>query len=102
MKKLFILLSIATLLFIGCEKDETESCTKAKARFTCTSNNPYNLYIDGVFEKSIPGSSYYEIYLTAGFHYWKLEQASGYILYPTVINDSKTVIGCSDFEYVFP
>lgn len=102
MRKIFLLLSIVSILFIGCEKDESENCTKAKARFTCTSVNPYYLYIDGVFEGTIQGKTYYEMNLTAGFHYWKLEQVSGYLVYPTVINDSRTVTGCNDFEIVFP
>jgi len=99
-KILFLTLIIVSLL--ACSKDETEGCTKAQVRFTCISNNPYSLYIDGVYKTQVNGNSFVNYYLSEGNHTYKAEQVSGYILYPTVRNTTAYVTGCVDSEWIFP
>lgn len=101
MKKVTTLfLFIAVLAFVGCEKEST--CTTGTVRFTSTSTNPYNLYIDGVFKKQIPGNTFSEFDLTEGSHQVKAEQVSGFVLFPTIKEGTISVFGCKELEWIFP
>jgi hypothetical protein len=90
-----------SLGFISCG-DYGYSCKTAKIRFTCTSSNPYDLWIDDVYKTEIPGNSYVEYDLTEGIHTFRYRQVSGYILYPTEGEYDITVSGCVDAEYIIP
>lgn len=97
---LFLLLS---MVFFSCDPDDgIIDCTKGTMRFTCTSFNPYRLYIDGSFETTIDGQTFYEVELLEGTHNYKMEQVSGYLLYPTIVNESSFIRGCKESEIIFP
>ena len=101
MKKVTILMIFLTMLpFIACKKEAP--CTTGTVRFTSTSANPYNLYIDGVFKKQIPGNTFSELELTEGSHQVKVEQVSGFILFPTIKEGVISVFGCQELEWIFP
>ncbi|MCB9282938.1 MAG: hypothetical protein H6563_02605 [Lewinellaceae bacterium] len=100
-KILFLSFFILTaLLTTACQKEE--ECLTGKVRFTNTSSNPYNLFIDGSFEIQMPGNSFRELDLLEGQHAARVEQVSGYILYPTIVNQTLNVFGCQEIEWVFP
>ncbi|WP_282774680.1 hypothetical protein [Phaeodactylibacter xiamenensis] len=104
MKNLFfILMAIsATLSFSSCDEDNDIGCAKAEVRFTCTSSNPYNLFINGQFEAVVQGNTFIERELDEGFYKFEVEQISGFILFPT-IQEVERNLSCGDrFEFVFP
>jgi len=102
MKKL--LFAVVVLLFVSCAKDEDEKKleSNAKIRFTCTSVNPYNGYVDNVFQGMINGNSFKEFYVSPGYHTFKAEQVSGYALYPTVVTSEATVVAGQEVGFTFP
>ncbi len=101
MKKL-LTITIATLAITSCSKNKKTKCETGTVRFTCTSNNPYNVYIDGSYSFQIGANQFIEKELPKGYHAFKAEQASGYLLYPTVRTSSVTLSGCDDLEFSFP
>jgi hypothetical protein len=105
MDKLRLLLLILLLgVFAGCTKDSVDlpDCTKATVRFNNLSINPYNVYVDGTFRAKLDGNKYKDFELSAGDHVAKVEQVSGYLLFPTVYNWNFTLVGCNDISYSFP
>jgi hypothetical protein len=101
MKKVTTLIFfVAALAFIGCEKEP--SCTTGTVRFTSTSINPYSLYIDGDYQRQIPGNTFVEYELTEGTHQVKVEQVSGYLVFPTIKEGTLNVFGCKESEWIFP
>lgn len=90
MKKL-TLVTLSAICFYGCSKDDNNTTspsggyTEGTIRFTNNSTNPYNVSIDGVAKGSVNGNTHVELKATKGFHTLKAEQASGYLVYPTVV-----------------
>lgn len=68
-------------------------------RFTCTSNNPYLVEVDGT-SHVVSGNSFRDYILEQGTYAWKVTQQSGYLLVPTV--EEGTVNLDQDKEIVFP
>lgn len=103
-KTLFVTgLLLLSLSILSCNDDiGTDPCLTGTVRFTNTSNNPYNLSIDGVFKFQLNGNSFRELDLSEGQHQAKVEQVSGYILFPTVKETTLNVFGCQETEWVFP
>ena len=99
MKKIviFLILFSATLL-VSCGED----CTHGEVRFTNISSNPYDLYIDDVYETTIPGNSFIERNIVEGQHTGRVEQVSGFLLFPTIVTETLNVYGCQQSEWVFP
>lgn len=100
-KQLIILtLSIFTLLIViptGCKKEETRP--SYELRFSCTSDNPYLVEIDGT-SSIISGHSFKDYNLEQGTYPWKVTQQSGYLLIPTVREGTITLD--RDKEIIFP
>jgi len=94
----FLIIIIGLSVFAGCQK----VCDTGTVRFTCNSDNPYRLYIDGVFKANVNGHTYIEYDLSEGSHSANVEQISGYLLYPTTDETTLNVYGCKDLEWVFP
>ena len=99
------------MLFSSCKKDEstdpdsglpTYESIYGNVRFTCTSDNPYLLYIDGSFKTTVNGQSFVEYDLVSGEHVVKAEQKSGYVLYPTVRQTTLNVKAGKSIEWMFP
>ncbi len=72
---------------------------KHKLRFTSTSSNPYELQVAG-YNRVIQGNTYVDYTLPEGIYSWRVEQMSGYVIYPTI--KEGTVILNQDKEVVFP
>lgn len=101
MKKLLLMsmVSLSILLSIGCEKD---LCLTGTARFTNTSNNPYELWIDGEFQRQVSGNTFVEFDLLEGNHTIYVKQISGFLLFPTERTGNISVFGCQEVEWIFP
>jgi hypothetical protein len=101
MRKLGFLLILSTLLLTtACNKED--DCLTGKVRLTSLSDHPYDLYLDGAFSRRIQGNTFVEIDLIEGQHRAKVEQVSGYLLFPTVRETTLNVFGCKETEWVFP
>ena len=97
---LLISLSVVSLLETSCSKEEI--CALGVVRFTNTSSNPYNLFINGLFETQLAGNSFIELNFPEGQYAARVEQVSGFLLFPTVVQKNLTVFGCDEIEWVFP
>jgi len=98
---LFIIaLVVSSFLTASC--DNEEECLAATVRFTNTSMNPYDLYIDDAYTLRISGSTFQEFDLLEGQHEARVEQVSGFILFPTIVENTLNVFGCQESEWVFP
>lgn len=95
-----LLLLISIVSFFSCEKDA--SCTTGTVRFTNASNNPYDLYVDNEYQFRINGNTFSELDLLEGQRQVKVEQVSGFILFPTILENTISVFGCQESEWVFP
>jgi hypothetical protein len=91
------LIAVSGLLFI------LSSCAKMELthelRFSCTSNNPYLIEIDG-HSDIIQGNSFKDYQLEEGTYAWKVTQQSGYLIYPTIKDGVITLD--QDREIIFP
>lgn len=94
MKKLIILAASVVAL---------SSCGKKNAnlRYTCTSNNPYTILLDGVNKGTVPPNSFVNFNVPIGTHVVKATQNSGYLLFPTVVERSINV-PAAGAEFIFP
>lgn len=92
---IFVLLIVISIT--GCSKLET--IPSYELRFTCISENPYLIEVDGT-SNVISGNSFRNYTLEQGTYSWKVTQQSGYLLYPTILEG--TVNLDQDREIVFP
>ncbi len=100
MKKLLLVVVIAMISFVSCNDDDTGLFKSTyELRFTCTSDNPYLVEVNG-YSNIVSGNSYKNYYLKKGTYAWRVEQQSGYVLYPTV--KEGTVNLDQDKEIIFP
>ncbi len=96
------------LLLISCSKEEAEKleCETENIGYitmTCTSDNPYNIYIDGVYTFQMAGNTFRDDHeLSAGTHSLRAEQESGYLIYPTIREIDLTIGQCEKRSWVFP
>lgn len=88
--------------FLSCSKDDIDTCLTGTIRFTNTSSNPYDLWVDGNYQFRLSGNTFREIDLTEGQHSANVEQVSGYLIYPTTRETTLNVYGCQEREWVFP
>jgi hypothetical protein len=111
MKSVILLILIvisSTIVISSCKKTETKPDCEINKYGTITvsnsSSNPYNFYIDGVFQIQLKGGAIStKININEG-NSRKLyaEQVSGYILYPTTKTEYLNVIKCSDYGWQIP
>ncbi len=100
-QQIFSLIIISCIILL-CSCNKEDECLDATVRFTNTSDHPYNLFIDGAFQKEITGNSFFELDLLEGEHSARAEQVSGFILFPTVKETTLNVFGCQEVGWVFP
>jgi len=106
----FISLFAAVLLFLiaSCTKEDAEKleCETENIGYvtiTSTSDNPYDVYVDGSFEFRLQGNTFVDDYeLSAGTHTLKAEQVSGYLIYPTIKEVTISMSHCDKKSWVFP
>lgn len=105
MKKTMIALSALALAAAGCQKDNStkkKQCTTGDMKFTNNSSNPYNIYVDGAQATTVAGKSTATYSVKVGTHEYKAEQASGYVLYPSVYTTSGYMSECGTNTFAFP
>lgn len=71
-------------------------------RFTSTSNNPYDLFIDGEYQLKIDGNSFLELDLPEEKYNGKVVQQSGFLLFPIIVEKTLNVFGCEESQWIFP
>lgn len=64
-----------------------------------TSSNPYYFYVDNVLKGTISGQSTKSFTVPSGTHTFKVEQVSGYLLYPTVVSTTSTFTTCGNYTW---
>lgn len=110
MKKLILPVFIA-LVLISCEsqvEDNRTECQKENigyVKFNNNSSNPYDIFINDVYYKQQPGNSISSTWIKfdAGVAYTiKVQQAAGYIIYPTVKTYNFTMNQCDEKTISFP
>lgn len=100
----YLLVALA-LITAGCTKSDSNTATvdTGSIRFTNTSSNPYEIFLDGADKGAQPGGTYSTITnVTVGSHTVKASQNSGYIISPTVRNGTLTVTKGQEISFVFP
>ena len=97
-------------VLVACKKDPQEAqlseCLNSNigyVSFFCESSNPYNIYIDGSFKFTVSGNSVKIDYpVSAGDHYFKMVQKSGFAIYPTIRESDLFVKVCKHYSFTFP
>jgi hypothetical protein len=110
-----LILSIVCL--VSCKSDEPSYNNKngnssmsdceryrtATVIFNNWSKDPYDCYIDGVYKGRVAGYGEKYVYsVPAGYHSFKVVQASGYILYASEYTTSGTLSACGNYTIEFP
>lgn len=106
MKKL-LLPVFAAIIFAGCAKEPTATpkapvCETGTLQFVNNSNHPYNVYVNGSFEFQQAGNTSREQDFTNGSYVIKVEQESGYLVYPTIKEYSGNLPGCGKVVVSYP
>lgn len=109
MKKISTLLilafTVSTFFIASCDDDDggdVDNCLTGTVRFTNTSNNPYDLYINNDYRFRLSGNTFREIDLAVGQYTARAEQVSGFIFFSTIVETELNVFGCQESEWVFP
>lgn len=110
---------LGVLLFFtisGCEKEkdpvyvgppvtnqpDCEKNTYGSFTFFSGKSNPYLIYINGVFKGTIGSFGSLKIeYVNTDCYSVKVEQASGYVLYPTILTGTHCIKNCTNTEISF-
>ena len=96
-KKVVIALSVLSMS--SCSKEDCEKRNYGSIKLTNSKPDSYYGYIDGNrYFTLAPFSSATQTQVSAGKHEIKLEQANGYLLYPTVYVATADVISCQTKE----
>jgi len=102
-------MSILTLFIISsctkesAEKLECESENIGYITITNTSDNPYNVYVNGTYVFRLQGNTFEDDYeVSVGTHTLKAEQVSGYLIYPTIRETTTIIVQCEKQSWVFP
>ncbi len=66
------------------------------------SSNPYDLEIDGVFERRMSGNTNVSYILSAGTHSFRATQVSGFVFTPTVRSVTSNMVVCQTYTWQFP
>jgi hypothetical protein len=94
-----VLFLLITLLSTSCSD---VLCITGTLKLTNRSFNPYKVYVDGVYEMKVSGRTSRDLNLTEGAYDVRVEQESGYLLFPTVLEKTISVDPCSESEWKFP
>ncbi len=95
---------IAVLLFGSCEKkEECETLNTGKVLISNSSNNRYEISINGVYKGLAAANNITEFTMQGGnAQQLRAEQHEGFIVTPTVKTTSFNVISCSDYSWQIP
>lgn len=79
-----------------------DPCPDGTITLVNNSSNPYNIYFNGAHEYTMQGGTRQDVTKPKGSYSIKVEQESGYVLYPTVKEYSTTLSGCDTKTVSFP
>lgn len=108
MKKLLLIVA-AVIAISGCIDKEDTNVTPVQSQpttgtiqFINNSQNPYDVFVDGthVFQQS--GKTTRDHSVSAGSHKVKVQQVSGYVLYPTVKEYEPNVTASENIVVSYP
>lgn len=94
------ILSLLTILLVSNYSCKKEECLTATVRFTNIYTNPYDLFIDGIYQQEIPPNSFVELIIEEGQHSVRAEQVSGFLLFASEFSTTMSVFGCQENEWV--
>jgi len=106
-----VITALFVAIFFSCKPEEPDNRTACQKKnvgymaFQNKSNDAYDIFINNEYFKQQPGNSYMQQYaeFPAGRAYViKVQQVSGYILYPTVKTYNVTLNQCDQKNIVFP
>ncbi len=103
-----LFLIILTISLSSCTDEVTKpDCEINKCGWVTISNNsknPYDFYIDDVFQSRLNGGSITKSIKINEGNNRKLyvKQVSGYIIYPTEVTTSLNVLRCSEYGWQIP
>jgi hypothetical protein len=103
----FIALCLLIPFLSSCESSNERDCEVNKygtIQISNSSSNPYDIWIDGVFQGTINGKNIStQIKVDEGDnHKLYAKQVSGYLLYPTEKTEYLSVIRCSNYSWMIP
>ena len=103
----FFVVSLLFLIFNSCSTETRQDCEINKygtVQITNTSSNPYDIYIDGKFVLKLFGNqTSSKLKVSEGNdRKFYAEQASGFVLFPTVKNSTLSIISCSSYTWQIP
>lgn len=106
--RVVILLVITLSVFSSCTKEDAEQieCEGENIGYltiTNTSENPYKIYIDGTLTFTLDGNTFIDDHkISVGVHKLKAEQESGFLFYPTIVEETFSFGQCEKLGWVIP
>ena len=73
-----------------------------RIEFVCTSDNPYDVYVNNTFVVRLNGGTSQTYTFNAGFKNLRAEQVSGYVFTPTIAEATVAGEQCKAYQWVFP
>jgi hypothetical protein len=107
-KRFFLSIFILSILSISCSKEEAErlECESQDISYLIINNesdNPYDIYLNGNLVMRMAGKSFVDDYeLDAGSNTLRAEQVEGYLIYPTIVEETFVMSQCQTQNWVFP
>lgn len=115
--KNFAFIFLLILFIAGCQKEETtppnnnppvdnrplcEKNNQGEMTLFSGKSNPYKVYVGGDYKGTVAAYGSFALKNVASDCYSvRIEQASGFIVYPTVYNANICVLQCKNTEYSF-
>jgi hypothetical protein len=104
-KNLFALLLLVGVVFASCKKDTPTVIETGTIRYNnnSTGGNRYELFLDGGSLGLLDADSFYdETDIPVGSHIVKAVQFEGYILAPTIVENTVVVTNGVTLQFDFP
>lgn len=98
------LVAFTALLFSSCKKDsETAIVQTGTIRYNNNSSNRYEVFLDGASYGLLNGGYYWDkTSVPVGSHIVKAVQYEGYLLYPTIVENTVNLSVGSTLQFDFP
>ena len=102
-----IVIFVVVVFSASCEKGTGSASDCERNHYgwvnvTCTSSNPYKIYVNNEYRGTISGKSTMEVKVPSGSQSFYALQVSGYILYPTEVRKTFSVSDCRELTWSIP